>query len=149
MTSNTVDHYVPAQLFTEIQQFYARQMNLLDGATPDPDAWAGTFTEDAVFGSNMDDAPVIGRAAILESVQGGVARIFAEDVDFRHWFGMLDVEAQEDGSLRTRYYALSMSTPRGGSLDIRGHVVGRDHLVSEDGRWLVRHRHLEADGRKP
>lgn len=156
-----IGRFVPPQVFTEVQQFYARQMNLLDGAAPDNAAWAATFTEDAVFESNVAER-LVGRPAILRSVTAATDRIFADDLDFRHWIGMLDIEplddAEEDGDgagedgdggggLRTRYYALAMSTPRNGSLTIRSHTVGFDHLVRRDGRWLVRHRYLSVDGR--
>ncbi|MDI3408185.1 nuclear transport factor 2 family protein [Streptomyces cavernicola] len=139
--------YVSAELYAEVQAFYARQMSLLDGSDIDPVAWSQTFTEDAVFGTNMQEEPDVGRAAILESLNGGLKHIHGQGpVDFRHWFGMVDVQEQPDGSLHTRYYALAMATPQGGSLKIRGHMLCRDELVRRDGRWLVSRRHLEADG---
>lgn len=142
-----IGRFVSPQVFTEVHQFYVRQMNLLDGAAPDNEAWAATFTEDAVFESNLDSKQLVGRPAILRSVRDSTAKIFAADLDFRHWIGMLDIEPREDDDLRTRYYALPMSTPRNGSLTIRNHTVGFDHLVRQDGQWLVRHRYLAADGR--
>ncbi|MFE6721711.1 nuclear transport factor 2 family protein [Streptomyces albidoflavus] len=139
--------FVSAELYTEVQAFYARQMGLLDGSDIDPVAWSMTFTEDAVFGSNMQEEPDVGRAAILESLNGGLEHIHGQGpVDFRHWFGMIDVQEQQDGSMHTRYYALAMATAQGASLKIRGHMLCRDELVRQDGRWLVSRRHLEADG---
>lgn len=139
--------YVSADLYAQIQEFYARQMNLLDGRTADPVAWSQTFTEDAVLGSNFQEAPETGRPAILKSMREALDHIAAQGTgDFRHWLAMIDVQPQPDGSLRTRYYGLAMATPVGGSLTIRGHVLCRDELVRRAGRWLVRRRHLEADG---
>ncbi|MCF6525772.1 nuclear transport factor 2 family protein [Streptomyces sp. JJ36] len=138
--------YAPAELYAGIQQFYARQMNLLEGRDADPDAWADTFTEDAVLESTVQEAPERGREAVRASVRAGVAQIAAQRLDFRHWFGMLDVDPQPDGSVRTRYYALALATPRGGALAVRGSLRCRDHLVRDGDRWLVRHRSLEADG---
>ncbi|MEU6803435.1 nuclear transport factor 2 family protein [Streptomyces neyagawaensis] len=139
---------VPASLYAGVQQFYARQMHLIEGAGADPGAWAETFTEDAVI-ELAGDTPDVGREAIRASVAAGVAHIAAQGWDFRHWFGMLDVRPGEDGSLRTRYYALAMATPRGGALAIRGSLVCHDELVRADNGsgWLVRHRRLVPDGR--
>ncbi|WP_069814243.1 nuclear transport factor 2 family protein [Streptomyces sp. TP-A0874] len=145
--TTTAQGFASARLYTEVQQFYARQMNLLDGDAPDPEGWAATFTEDAVFDSNLQEEPDTGRAAILRSVREGIGHIYGGGpLDFRHWFGMIDVRPQSDGSLRTRYYALAMATPKGGSLNIRGSVLCRDRLVRQDGGWLVRRRELTADG---
>ncbi|MWA08023.1 nuclear transport factor 2 family protein [Streptomyces sp. BA2] len=139
--------YVSVELYAQVQEFYARQMNLLDGSTADPVAWSRTFTEDAVLGSNFQDAPDTGQPAILRSMREALAHIAAQGTgDFRHWLAMLDVQPQADGSVRTRYYGLAMATPPGGSLRIRGHVLCHDELVRRAGRWLVRRRHLEADG---
>ncbi|MEE1929391.1 nuclear transport factor 2 family protein [Streptomyces sp. TRM 70351] len=139
---------VSAQVYTDVQQFYARQMNLIEGADADPDAWAETFTEDAVFEAGGQPEPQVGREAIRASVREGVAGIAAAGLDFRHWFGMLDVTAEPDGSLRTRYYALAVATPRGGPLGVRGSLLCHDHLVPRDGRWQVRRRSVAADGRR-
>ncbi len=141
------DSYVPAEIYVRVQQFYAGQMHLLDGIGADPVAWSRTFTEDAEFSSALQGEPDVGRAAILESVRQGLGHIHAEGpVDFRHWFGMIDVTEAADGGLRTRYYALAFSTARGGPLRVRGHMLCRDHLVWDGDRLLVRRRHLEADG---
>ncbi|MEO3977582.1 nuclear transport factor 2 family protein [Streptomyces sp. CAU 1734] len=140
---------VPAGVYAQVQQFYTWQMGLLEGDEADPEAWAATFTEDAVFASTVQPEPERGRAAILASVRAGVAGIAAQRLDFRHWFGMVGVEeGDEEGSLRTRYYALAMATPRGGSLKVRGSLLCYDDLVrGESGGLLVARRTLVADGR--
>ena len=147
--SSEAGPYVSAQLYAEVQQFYARQMNLIEGADADPDAWAETFTEDAVFASPGPQPMEVGREAIRASVQGTVDSFAAQRLDFRHWFGMIDVTEGPDGDLRTRYYALGWATPAGGALSARGSLVCHDHLVrGEDGGWRVRERRLSADGRR-
>ncbi|ATZ29844.1 nuclear transport factor 2 family protein [Streptomyces lavendulae] len=148
-TSGAGADYVPAALYAEVQQFYARQMNLLEGEAADPDAWAETFTEDAVFESAGEPEPQTGREDLRETVRAGVNHIAAQGLDFRHWFGMVGVEQRPDDTLRTRYYALAMATPQGGPLKIRGSLLCHDDLVrGEDGRLLVRRRSLDADGRE-
>ena len=139
------DPFVPADLYAQVQQFYARQMGLLDDGRPDD--WADTFTEDAVFQeANRLNEPLCGREAIRQSSLARKKRLEADRIDFRHWLGMLNVSTDEDGSLHTRAYALAMRVPRGGALDIFASVVCNDHLVSVDGVWQVRHRELHHDG---
>jgi ketosteroid isomerase-like protein len=133
----------PAELYAQVQQFYAYQMGLMDDRQAE--RWADTFTEDAVFqeASRMD--PLHGRAAIRASARANVDRLAARGVRMRHWLGMLQVHPQPDGTLHTRCYALAMRTPQGGELDIFAHVVCRDHLVPVDGGWLVHRRDLTHD----
>ncbi|MFD8985892.1 nuclear transport factor 2 family protein [Streptomyces sp. NPDC059564] len=137
--------FVCAELYTQVQQFYARQMGLLDDGFPD--AWADTFTEDAVFqeASRLDE-PLRGRDVIRDSSRARKKRLEADGIDFRHWLGMLDVRPEPDGSLRARSYALAMRVPRGGELDIFASVVCHDHLVLVDGTWKVAERDLHHDG---
>ncbi|MGW1075591.1 nuclear transport factor 2 family protein [Streptomyces sp. NPDC002537] len=144
-SSTPAETAVPAELYTQVQQFYARQMGLLDDGRPDD--WAETFTEDAVFqeASRLNE-PLRGRDAIRESSRARKKRLDDDKLDFRHWLGMLDVRPQPDGSLRTRSYALAMRIPQGGALDIFASVVCHDHLVSVDGTWQVCHRDLHHDG---
>nr|WP_042193120.1 nuclear transport factor 2 family protein [Kibdelosporangium sp. MJ126-NF4]CEL20577.1 hypothetical protein [Kibdelosporangium sp. MJ126-NF4]CTQ89488.1 hypothetical protein [Kibdelosporangium sp. MJ126-NF4] len=136
--------FAPAELYAQVQQFYSRQMGLLDDGIVD--AWTDTFTDDAVFEDTAVPEPLYGKEAIRTSVTARVEQIKAERLEFRHWFGMLNVETQPDGSVRTRYYALAISTPRGGKINVRGNVVGRDHLVPDGSGWLVRHRFVRLDG---
>ncbi len=133
------------EYYAQVQQFYARQMRLAEEGLVD--SWAGTFAEDAVFEDSSAPVPLRGRTAIRDAVRTGVEQIAAAGLDFRHWFGLIEVLPQPDGSLRTRYYALAMATPRGGTLRIHGNAECRDHLVPEDGGgWLVRQRAVSPDG---
>ncbi|MFC9859021.1 MULTISPECIES: nuclear transport factor 2 family protein [unclassified Streptomyces] len=137
--------YVSAEVYAQVQQFYARQMGFIDDGKPDE--WAGTFTEDAVFDeAGRLDEPVRGREAIRLSSRARQERLDRDQIDFRHWLSMLDVTPQDDGSLHARTYALAMRTPRGGPLDVFASVLCRDHLVVVDGDWQVRHRNLRHDG---
>jgi hypothetical protein len=137
--------FVSAEVYTGVQQFYARQMGLLDDGRPDD--WADTFTEDAVFqeASRLDE-PLRGREAIRASSRARKVRLEEAKIDFRHWLGMLEVTPEADGSLRARSYALAMRTQRGGPLEVFASVVCRDHLVPVDGSWQVRVRDLRHDG---
>jgi bifunctional aromatase (cyclase/dehydratase) len=131
-------------LFQQIQQFYARQMRLLDhGAVEE---WADTFTEDGVFDQNVA-GPLTGRATIAVAAQKRVDQIVAEGITRRHWLGMLEVDPQdEQGLVRTRYYAFSMATECGGRPQITASTYAEDSLVRHEGGWLVRYRRVTHDG---
>jgi 3-phenylpropionate/cinnamic acid dioxygenase small subunit len=144
MSSDALTTREPAQLYADIQQFYAYQMGLLDDGAVD--AWTATFADDAAFEDNTSPEPLLGRDAIHTSVRGRVDQLEAERRQFRHWFGMLEVNPRPDGTLDTRVYALAMSTQAGASLRIHGHVVCRDHLVPHGAAWRVQRRQVEVDG---
>lgn len=133
-----------AQIYYEVQQFYSRQMRLLDSGMAE--AWAETFTDDGVFHQNVS-APLHGRAAIAVAARARVEQIQADSKVRRHWLGMLEVMPQADGLVHTSYYALAMATPRGKSLQVYVSTDNRDVLVNEGGQWLVKHRYVEHDGR--
>lgn len=136
---------VSAELYANVQQFYAWQMGLLDDGAVDE--WADTFTEDAMFGEPGQAGSFLGREAIRTSVVARAEKLAAEGLVMRHWFNMLAIDPQSDGGLRTRNYALTLSTPLGGSLTVRGHAVCFDHLVPHGDRWLVANRVILPDGR--
>ena len=139
------DAFVTAEVYAQVQQFYARQMGLLDDGRPDD--WSDTFTEDAVFqeASRLDE-PLRGRDAIRASSRARQKRLDDDKIDFRHWLGMIDVTPDGEDSLRIRAYALAMRTAHGGELDIFASVVCHDHLVRVAGAWQVCHRDLHHDG---
>lgn len=145
VTGTHVPSFVSAELYTQIQQFYAWQMGLMDDRQPD--RWADTFTEDAIFeeASRMDRLQ--GRAAIRVAARASADRHIAAGLQMRHWLGMMQLEVEADRSVRSRCYALAVRTPKGGDLEVFASVVCRDHLVaSAGGGWLVRHRRLTHDG---
>jgi uncharacterized protein (TIGR02246 family) len=135
--------YLDAARYHEIQQFYARQMQLLDDG--DGAAWAETFTEDGVFAQNVKPEPWRGREQIAQRMTAGLARVAERGLTRRHWFGMITGYA-EDGVVHTRYYATVYETPRGGQATVYLSTLCEDVLVRQDGQWLVRHRLVSHDG---
>ncbi|MFF7365873.1 nuclear transport factor 2 family protein [Streptomyces sp. NPDC008125] len=145
-TTVMADQAAAGELFQQIQQFYARQMRLLD--TGAAEEWADTFTEDGVFHQNVAE-PLTGRANIAVASRKRVDQLVGDGVTRRHWLGMLEVDPPgSDGVVRTRYYAISMATPRGAGArpQITASTVAEDTLVRHDGVWLVRHRLVTHDG---
>lgn len=141
----TAPSIAPAETYQRIQQFYAAQVRHLD--TMRADDFAATFTEDGVFDNRPGAEPLVGRAAIAEAVREYQRTHHAADpVQRRHWFNMLQVFPQDDGTFRTEYYALVVQTRPG----VREPQVGPsclagDVLVVEDGRLLTKFRKVSPD----
>lgn len=135
---------VDAETYARVQQFYTFQMGLMDDR--EAERWAGTFTEDALFQEPNKLAPLHGRSVIETAARASADKHAANGLRLRHWLGMLSVDVQPDGSLRTRCYAQAIRIPTGGAPDLFASVVCRDHLVPDGTGWLVRHRHLTHDG---
>ncbi|GAA5210243.1 nuclear transport factor 2 family protein [Streptomyces thinghirensis] len=137
---------VPAELYAEIQQFYARQAGLLDEGRAVE--WAESFTETAAFrDANRPQEALVGRQALAAQARVHHERLTADGVDVRHWLGMIGIRTEDDGSLHVRSYALTPSTGRDGSgLRIPASVVCQDRLVRDAGHWRVADRTLRRDG---
>jgi 3-phenylpropionate/cinnamic acid dioxygenase small subunit len=134
-----------AALYPRVQEFYARQMGLMDDDRADE--WADTFTEDGEFREPSRLEPLAGREAIRVSARGTVERRLAAGQRIRHWLGMLQLDPGPDGTLLARSYALAMRVPRaGGALDVFASVVCLDVLVPDGDGWLVRRREITHDG---
>lgn len=139
--------YADGALYTEVERFYARQVQLLGEG--DLERWALTFTEDAVFEQEAQAGRVWtgnapsqrrGRAAIVAAARGAVAARREAAKVRRYLIGMLDVGPGADGTLRTTYLAVLLQTPRGGPPEVYLSTTGRDVLVRQDGALRVRHR---------
>jgi 3-phenylpropionate/cinnamic acid dioxygenase small subunit len=143
----TAEHPLPtrafAALYTEVQRFYAQQMQILDAH--DTERWAGTFTEDAVIELPHLPGPVGARAGLARYVRAGAARQRRAGSRLDHWVGMLDVRPQADGSLCTRCSALVYVTPSGGGSRILYVCVMEDVLVRTRGAWRTAHRRVIRD----
>jgi 3-phenylpropionate/cinnamic acid dioxygenase small subunit len=139
-----IDTFASADVYLEVQQFYAEHMRLLDDG--DADAWAAGFTGDAVFAEPGRLQELSGREAIRTSARARVARLAADQVRVRHWFGMLTVAPQPDERLHTRYYALAFSIAADRAISLLASVDCRDVLVRHDGRLRIESRHLRLDG---
>jgi len=132
-----------SELYPQIEQFYATQMQLLDdGAVQE---WADTFTHDGVFEANAHPEPARGREAIASAAKRTVAELAEQGLVRRHWIGMLSVRPNDDGSVGARSYAVVLQTPKGGQAAIRFSTVCEDVLVRRDGGWQVLDRRVSRD----
>jgi hypothetical protein len=132
-----------AVIYAEVQQFYARHMQLLDAGRAGE--WAQTFAADGTFSVPTLPEPVRGREALTAAVQRSAGELAEARVIHRHWHGMLDVEPGADGTLRVRCYALIFATPSGGTPALHRTCVCEDVLIREGGRLVVKHRRVTRD----
>ncbi|MCM2414180.1 MULTISPECIES: nuclear transport factor 2 family protein [unclassified Streptomyces] len=132
-----------AALYTEIQQFYAQQMHLLDDGRVQE--WAGTFTQQGVFAANAQPVPAVGREAITKAAQAATDAYAKAGVQRRHWLGMVSVEGVTDGAVSARCYALVIETPRGGRPEIKASTLCQDRIVRVDGDWQIEDRQITRD----
>ncbi|MGI5175634.1 nuclear transport factor 2 family protein [Dactylosporangium sp. CA-152071] len=132
--------------------FYVRQLHLLDAG--EVDAWAATFTVDAVFTqvapagrTFAGGAPAQrrGRAAIAGALRAAVAKRAGSAVVRRYWLDMLVVDPAPGGALRTRFAAFNVETPAGGRPVVHNSTTGEDLLVPAPGGWLVAARRITHD----
>ncbi|MFE1250334.1 nuclear transport factor 2 family protein [Streptomyces sp. NPDC058735] len=131
------------ELYAQVQQFHARQMQLFDAH--DADRWAATFTEDAVFDVPTLDAPLRGRAELAANVRRNRARQERGGDRLRHWIGMLDLRPGRSDELHTRCYALVYAAPFNGPSRLLRVCVMEDLLVRVRGNWRTRHRVVTRD----
>lgn len=132
-----------AALYSEVEQFYAFQMQILDGH--DSERWAALFTEDAVFELPSLAEPVLASAGLARYISAGEERQRRAGSRLNHWVGRLDVQPQADGSLRTRCSALVWVTPTGSSSKVLCVCVMEDVLVRTRGKWRAAHRRVTRD----
>ncbi|MFD5840326.1 nuclear transport factor 2 family protein [Streptomyces chartreusis] len=130
------------ELRARVEQFYAAQMRLLDSG--EAEAWADTFTEDAVFSANGRSEPTRGRTAIAAAARLTSAELNTAGRIRRHWIGMSAVEPAGDGTVRVASYALIIETEVGGSPKVLMSTTCDDVLV-DDGGLRVRHRVVARD----
>jgi actinorhodin biosynthesis protein ActVIA len=135
---------VSAELYAEVLQYYARQMQALDEGKLE--AYAESFTEDAVFGHTPGREPARTRQGILADLYEVRERFAADPQQRRHMFTMVDVESLPDGRLRSTCYALVLTTRPGNGPEMVRSCVVRDVLVREDGRLRNQERLVDHDG---
>jgi len=140
LTKESVD----AETYAELLQFYAQHMQLLDSG--EAEEWAARFTPDGVFEQNVKPEPWQGRERIAQSMRKGVDRLAERGVVRRHWFGMVTAGRQDDGRVRTRYYAVVFETPPGGKASVYLSTTGEDVLTKSEDGWLVSYRYVTHDG---
>ncbi|MEV0001608.1 nuclear transport factor 2 family protein [Micromonospora sp. NPDC050980] len=136
-----------AELYAQVQQFYAAHFHLLDSG--DAHAWAETFTEDGWFWPQVLPEPVRGRAALRAGVLRTREKLAAANEQHRHWHGMVHVQPVDERTVAVRCYAQIFAIPAGGPARLHLHCVCEDVLVREGDEWKVRQRKVVRDDLPP
>jgi ketoreductase RED1 len=139
--SRTIQAPVTADLYVQVQTFFARQMRLLDAK--DIDGFVLTFTEDGVMGHASHNDIQQGRAAIAAALRTAAERY--RDVIPRHWFDKLLIEAVEKDTVRVAYYAIVTKTHADGRTVLEPSCLVEDVLVRRDGELLSKSRMIHRD----
>lgn len=132
-----------AELYAEVQQYYAHQMQALDGG--DFVTYSRTFTADGEFAHTPGEEPARTPEGIVASLVEFHRRFDGDPVQRRHTFTMINLEPAADGSIRSTAYALVITTRPGGKPLIAPSCVVHDVLVREGGELRNRSRRVEHD----
>lgn len=133
----------PTALYAEVQQFYADQMQRLDNR--DIPGYAATFTEDAEFEHTPGRPPARTRAGIVNDLTEFHQRFESDPMQRRHWFGMTNLQRQEDGTLLATSYCLVVKIRPGRAPEANPSCVVHDVLVRVEGVLLTRSRRVTHD----
>jgi actinorhodin biosynthesis protein ActVIA len=132
------------EVYTQVQHFYARQMQALDEGRFQE--YADTFTEQGLFQHSPDVAPARGRAAIVDALTDFDQRFKDAPVQRRHWFSQIRLDPQEDGSFRSTAYGFVVATRPGVRLpEVAPSCLIHDVLELADGEILTRSRLVTYD----
>ena len=128
--------------YPQVQQFYAAQMQRLDAR--DISGYAATFTEDAEFAHTPGRPAARTSDGIVRDLTEFHRRFVDDPMQRRHWFGMIHLVPQEDGSLESTAYCLVVKA-RPAEQPVFVSCVVHDCLVWVDGQLLTRSRRVDHD----
>ncbi|MET8833218.1 nuclear transport factor 2 family protein [Micromonospora sp. NPDC004540] len=136
---------VSTDLYAEVLQFYARQMQALDNG--DFQAYADSFTDDGEFTHSPGLPPARTRAGIAAELTDFHRRRFSGlAVQRRHWFNHVVLDHRDDGGIDATSYALVLTVhPSVKQPEIGPSCVVRDVLVRVDGDLRLRSRRVDHD----
>ncbi|MGY1942605.1 nuclear transport factor 2 family protein [Nocardia asiatica] len=131
------------ELYAEVQQFYAEQMQRLDNR--DIPGYAATFAEDAEFEHTPGIPPARTRAGIIADLVEFHKRFETDPMQRRHWFNMINLQPQDDGTIVSTAYCLVVKIRPGSKPEIAPSCVVHDVLIRSDGALLTRSRRVAHD----
>lgn len=134
---------VQTSLYSQVQHFYARQMQALDSGRFED--YAATFTEDGSFQHSPQAEPALTRPGIVESLIEFNKRFENDPVQRRHWFNHLLLDSLPDGSISATIYALIVTVRPGGKPEIAPSCVVHDVLVLDEEEILLKSRVVSHD----
>lgn len=131
------------EIYYSVEQFYARQMQVLDSG--DAPRWAATFTNDGTFSSNGMQNAITGYDKLLAAAEKAVATLASEGITRRHLMSTLTIDGGDDTGVLTRCYVLVIDT-NNGKTTLHMSTVMEDLLVFSEAGWLVQKRTVSRDG---
>jgi actinorhodin biosynthesis protein ActVIA len=138
----TGDVISSTNLYAEVQQFYAMQMQRLDRR--DVEGYAATFTEDGEFYHRAGEPGSQTRPDILRTVYKADEMYETDPHQRRHYFTMVNLEPMDDGTIKSTAYCLVIKNRTGQPPEFVSCVVN-DVLVRVDGELLNQYRSIEYD----
>jgi actinorhodin biosynthesis protein ActVIA len=139
----TGDVISSTNLYAEVQQFYAMQMQRLDRR--DVEGYAATFTDDAEFIHAPGQPGSRTRDGILRDVYKADQVYETDPHQRRHYFSMVNLEPLDDGSIKSTVYCLVVKIRPGQKPDIAPSCVVNDVLVRVNGELLTQYRRIDYD----
>jgi actinorhodin biosynthesis protein ActVIA len=130
-------------VYSQVQHFYAHQMQALDGLRFED--YAATFTEDGTFQHSPGAEPARTRPGIVKELVEFHRRFEGDPVQRRHWFTHIALTPRADGSLASTVYALVVTVRPGGKPEIAPSCVVHDVLEVSEGQVLTRSRLVTHD----
>ncbi|MER0443351.1 nuclear transport factor 2 family protein [Streptomyces sp. Edi4] len=153
---------VTADLYVEVQQFYARQMPLLEERRLEE--FLETLTEDGSIEHRPGGWRLEGRAQLLTEMRqrrGDPERPLVEEVSarearqkniayydglvYRYWFDRMRIDPVGEDTLHVRYQAIVSMTDAAGKVSFEPTTVVEDVLVRIDGELYTRSRLVTHD----
>lgn len=132
---------VNADLYFEVQTFYAKQVRLLDNL--DIDGYADTFLEDGWVDHAHRNDKAIGREAMLAGMRAALPRY--KGIAIRHWYDHMLIEAGDDGEIKTSYFSLVTRLDGEGKVVFEPTFAIDDVLVRVDGQLITKSRYIDID----
>lgn len=136
---------VSNELYTEVLQFYAKQMQALDNR--DFAFYADTFTEEGEFTHSPNLPAARGPQEIRRTLEEFHRAKFGDQpVQRRHWFNHVVLDALDDGRISSTCYALVITTRPDTPPEITPSCVVHDVLVRWNGALRMLLRRVHHDG---
>ena len=130
-----------ADLYVQVQTFYAKQMRLLDSLQIDK--FAETFTEDGVVVHASRNERAEGREEMVAGMRAALPRYAG--IAVRHWFDKLLVEPVDAETVNVSYYTLVSRTQVDGRVMFEPTFTVEDVLVWRDGTLFTKSRVIHRD----
>ena len=141
LPQHTAPPRISADLYVEIQGFYAHQMPLLEDRKVEE--FARTFTEDGVYAHAKDGWELVGRQSLISEIRAALPHYGVKV--FRHWFDKMVIRAVDEATYQVTFRSLVSITDESGHVTFEPSATIEDVLVRRGDRLLTRSRVVRHD----